>query len=165
MKKIIDVYYRIIYEIIYFMERLRNVYKWSKFIWNQGDYDPIYFYETLKFKLEQMVKCFKESSNQYGNVEKDVKDMNKCIEILDRIINEDYVPEDWYNYNKKWGKIIWIPTDKGYKLTRENIKTLEDKKKADEESINIYKKEEELRKQDLKNLYEILEKELDCWWI
>jgi len=99
--------------------------------------------------------------DEYHYTEKNVKDMNICIKLLERLMDDDYFNET--NLIKKY------PEYKKYVESfcldyRKHIpkEKLDDFNKDFKFEIN---KEEELKKQDLEMLFILLRKHLRSWWI
>jgi hypothetical protein len=78
---------------------LTNFWKWRKVIWNDRDWDWAYLYQAIEFKLLEMAKLHRK----YGicvNAEEMAADMEKAARLLRRIYEDDYYPDEEWNYEK-----------------------------------------------------------------
>ena len=81
-------------ELFYHYPRLvlygiQNLIKYFNVIWNDRDWDFVYFFDLLKKKFE----CMEKYTRQYGcheNSEYDADNMKKCIELIDKLTKYDY---------------------------------------------------------------------------
>jgi hypothetical protein len=148
---------------------------WLPIIWNDYDWDHVYFYIIIRHKLREMEKFFRSDAVWSMKAEKCADDMKKCILTLDRLINDDYNSLAGGDIlDKKWGNLEMEFTEAGlgenkkkYRqllLTRKNVITFEDSEISDREFDIVKKREDVLRKQDLKYLFEQLNKHIVTWW-
>ena len=85
-----------------------NILKWLPIIYRDRHWDFVYIFDILQFKLELMEKYYKTSSC-LESPEKIVKSISDCRKILDRIIDDDYIPNDileWPNTEENRKKIL-----------------------------------------------------------
>ena len=71
---------------------LKNIWKWRKVIYKDGDWDHWYIYEILKTKL----KFQAEHLIKYGYHESsfaDAKQILECVDLLDKVQNEYYIDQ------------------------------------------------------------------------
>ena len=80
------------YQHKYFINGVKNLYKWFWVIWKDRDWDHHYIFEILKFKLEKQAKHLSEK-NEYENSERNVELMMTCVKLINRIQNEYYIEE------------------------------------------------------------------------
>lgn len=69
---------------------IKNLVFWFPVVWLDRWWDHSFLYSILRHKLKQMEKGFR----MYGisvNSERDAKNIKKCILLLDRLINDDYI--------------------------------------------------------------------------
>ena len=149
---------------------IQNLIKWFPIIWKDRDWDHWYLYKTLQFKLIQMEKLQREHGVAVSS-EKIAGQIQTCVNLLDRLIEDEYHEMVFKNHDKKWGKSHFNWTDckdkEGYSklhITRDNVKTDKDKEQERKEFIRYCKNEEELKKQDLDYLFKTMNKYIQGWW-
>jgi len=148
---------------------IENLFKWFLVIWRDRDWDHIFLFEILRFKISNMERNFRKYGHHEGS-EKDADNMSKCVEVLHRLIEEDYSEEAFGEHDKKWGEASFKLTDsdkKGFKqllVERPNIKTKEDEEQERKEYRYCLKEEERLIKQDIDYLFDMLKKHVRGWW-
>lgn len=76
-----------------------NVFRWSKVIWFDSDYDWEYLAEVMEYKLRRMSKGFKEHGH-HVNADLDAHRMLVCAELLKRLREDEY----WQNAQIRFGK-------------------------------------------------------------
>ena len=149
---------------------IQNLITWFPIIWKDRDWDHWYLYTILKFKLSNMEKLHRK----YGhcvNSEKMADQIKVCVNLLDRLIKDEYYEMTFKNHEKKWGEahFNWDNCEdkKGYcslRIERDNVKTDEDKKQERKQFRRLCKIEANLRKQDVEYLFKIMEKHIQGWW-
>jgi len=148
---------------------IKNLIYWFPVIWSDRQWDFVYFLEIIKFKLKQMVKFYETEAHQI-KAEKHVDKMNLCINIIDRIIKDDYHEIVFKNYYEKWGQpeIKFIKDgDAGrnkVEITHSKVITEQDRIRSLGEYRLLLDKEEYMVKQDIELLFDILTKHLRSWW-
>lgn len=160
MSKIRDVFYSIKYGI-------QNLIVWFPIIWKDRNWDQYYLYLILKMKLKNMERY----QRQYGHALDADKTANKirvCINLLERLIKNDYYDMAYKNHDKKWGELnfLWEKDINGnlLRLNRTNIKCDEDRKKEHKEYMRLCEHEVKLRKQDIYYLFKLMSKQIETWW-
>ena len=103
------------------------------------------------------------------NGERNAKQLRICIHLLDRLIKDEYHDMVFKEHYKKWGESRYgfEPLDScGCLFTTFNInvRNPKDKEREAEESRILYKKEEEIRKQDQEMLFNIMRRKISSWW-
>ncbi len=149
---------------------IENLIIWFPIIWKDRDWDHWYLYKILKFKLSNMEKLHRK----YGHAVNSEKIANKikvCVNLLDRLIEDNYDESAFKKHHKKWGEPIfhWDECEdkKGYyslKIEQKNIKTKKDKDQEAKEFKRCYNHEEMLRKQDVDYLFKLMNKHIQGWW-
>jgi len=145
-----------------------NLIKWFPIIWQDRDWDHYYLYVILKYKLKRMEKLHID----YGHAmcsEQTATQIKLCVNLLDRLIKDDYDERAYKKYYEKWGrsKFDWISIDDEYsslKITNEKVKTKEDKEQETKEFRRASKHEGQMRKQDVKYLFNYMKKHVEGWW-
>lgn len=154
-----------------FINKIINVFVWLPIIWNDHDWDHVYFYIIIRHKLKRMEKFFRGPNALCLGSKKQANKIHKCVLVLDRLIEDDYYRLAGMElFDKKWGalRMETAPINKkGFVrllLHRENIITLEDSINSDREFKSILKKKDALIKQDLVYLFNQLQKHITFWW-
>jgi len=172
MKTIIEWFDDNIYEPIriFFrgiIHRTKKTFIYAKYVWTHYDYDWdwAYLFMLMKFKMEAMSKTIR--NNQIvKNCDKYADQIDECIVLMGRILDNDYCDKEYEEHTKKWGKHIFISTDNpnAYEMVRENVKTKKDEKKESKEFLDIILKGDKLYKKDWDELFKKLKKNINNWW-
>jgi hypothetical protein len=158
----------IIKEIKKFFEQIKYMIIWFPVIWKDCNWDHSYFLEILRFKMNQMLLYFekdtiicKEEANEI------IKDLSRCLYLIDKLNNGKYEEEAWTDYNKKYP----LEEDWGYKFVEEkenDKKIIKYRYEMNDEQkecvIQCKKNEEELYNQYSKELFDIIQRKLRYWW-
>jgi len=145
--------------------------KWFPIIWNDRQWDNVFFYKILKKKLILIEEAFRSSKACSVNSKREADNIKKCIYILDRLIENNYIDNVYKFHNKKWGTPEFnceeIPDMKGYfklNITHLNVTTSKEKKQEIKEHKNLMMHENYLIKQDLEYLFDTIKKYVQNWW-
>mgnify|MGYP001611730826 FL=1 len=149
---------RIFYKIQQFFLNIKRVIVYIPTIWNDRDYDYVFIYRLLQFKLSMVRKRY-ENNDFFVGQDDAVKHLAECDTILERLLNDNYVENEYDQFEEKWGEVIINKTFK-----RANVLTEEDKKQEREDVINLSKLEDDRKNNDKKRLFEILNDNIEKWW-
>lgn len=99
------------------------------------------------------------------------KELKLCINLIDRIIKDEYADVGLNKVEEKYGKLMWVskPTDNPKFVTREIYRTKTPVGTPEYyaerlESSKVYKHAERQRKQDIDYLFDIMKKRIQGWW-
>lgn len=146
--------------IISIIKSIKNIFRWIPIIWRDRDWDHTFLYEILRFKLSNMEECLRNHSH-YVNSEKDADRIKICVNLINRLMNDEYHDMVFKKHYEKWGKpkFNWIDTK-----DTPNVITKEDEKKESNEFRNLMQIENNLRQQDIDYLFETIRKYHQGWW-
>jgi len=134
---------------------IQNLIKYFKIIWNDRNWDHTFFLEIMRFKLNLISKEFSKVKH-YEGWEEDVVNMKFALEILDRLIAEDYECPEQKEY---YDEVL-----KNMNLTEMSNRTTEERK-INLENLKKWAEYSEIEKQnDYLDLFNILKEHLDKWW-
>lgn len=155
------------YEVPY---GVRNLISWFPIIWKDRNWDYWFIYVILRHKLHLM----EQNIRRYGHHTTSDKDADKikvCVLLLDRLINDDYHENVYYQYYKRWGhpEMVFQEFTKNSKLGEllfryPNVKNEEDDKLRHAQYLSKGQLSEALKKQDLDLLFKIMNKHIQTWW-
>ena len=82
---------------------IENLMCWIPIIWKDRDWDHWFLYKVLQHKLKQMIKLQRKyghsiNSNDYAD------QMQLCVNLLERIITDEYLDNALIPHEKKWGQ-------------------------------------------------------------
>ena len=154
-----------IYEVPYcwvmiIYRRIKRVLSWLPFLWYDNDWDgDTCLLDVMQYKIQRMRRNMLEDDvfpskdrNKYAD------DMGYCIEIINRIRDDDYCNKEYEEVFKKH-PMIWIPiSDTSYSMTYQNDE------QAKKEFNEADKKAQTLRHNDYQRLGRILENESKKWY-
>jgi hypothetical protein len=135
---------------------IKNYYKWRKIIWLDHQWDYSYLLNMLKFKLELMEKYFRLNGVSVDGPE-DSKKIKRCVELLDRLIKDNYHDIAYELYNKKYREDV-----EDFLNSRKFNTPMTPEQKID--FNNAAQTEEDLIKSDYEELFSIMNKEIRRWW-
>lgn len=143
--------------------------KWLPVIWNDEDWDHYYIYAILHRKLKNMEDFFTSDRAMALKGEEEAKKIKVCINLLDRLMKDEYDIGAFKKHHEKWGEpdFNWIHHDDTYsklEIKQERVKTEKDKKKERKEFHVACDKEYQLRKQDINYLFSYIAKHIESWW-
>lgn len=149
---------------------IKNLISWFLIIWKDRQWDHTYIYIVLRHKLnltEQMIR----RDGIHINNKKDADKIKKCVLLLDRLLEDEYHENVYKNYYKKWGHPEMNFSDMedkpGYSkldIIYPNVETKKDEKLQSKQFRSLSLKEQELKDQDLKILFETMRKHIQTWW-
>lgn len=140
--------YKPIRFIQHFYNRIKNIIYWMPVIWNDEDFDYNYLFIIMRHKLISMRDFFNSDSAVTLYAEERAKEMDICIKILNRIIEDDYHENALMWHDKKWGKNYF----------KEKSET------ERKEFLNWMELADDNKKQDIIYLNAMLEKHIFKWW-
>jgi len=155
----------------YIKHGIKNIIIWIPIIWQDRDWDQWFLYKILQFKLKRMAKL--QRDHGMSTCSNNIADqMQICVNLLDRLIKDEYLENCLKPHEKKWGrsKIIWTPLPDDAKMSRlmriktERAITPEQIKQEDKERMKLYKHSDMLLKQDLDMLFQNMRKYSEGWW-
>lgn len=123
---------------------IKNLFKYFKIIWNDRHWDYSFILILLKFKLETIKNSYSKKHHS-TDVPYQLKYINICIILLDRLIENNFLEEELNNLYE--GKEF-------LEFDENNIPKIND----------IWNRQSILRKKHMKLLMSILEKRIESWW-
>lgn len=154
---------------------IKNIITWFPVIWNDRQWDHVYMFDILQKKFTEMHK-FWSSDKPITEKEHIIKDIETCIEIIDRLQNDNYCDDLHTEHNEKWGKVSFTfePTydkngnisDKfcrimGTRVFADNPEKIEQER---QEFLWIMREEEREREKDINLLFDIMKHKIQFWW-
>jgi len=144
-----------------------NIIKYKKFLWSDRWFDHYYLFNVLKIKLESDSKSYRK----YGmcvDADKLADEMDKCISFLNKIIKDEYEEEALKDHDLKWGKLDFnFEKCKGGSLLnryRSNVLTKNDEEQERKEFMDYMSIADLNRKNDIKDLFEMISDNILKWW-
>ena len=148
---------------------ISNLIRWFPVVWKDRDWDHTYIYDVLHFKLKNTEHCIRNGSHVKSD--KDADRIKICVNLLGRLIKDDYYDNVYKHFDKKWGELSFGSEKdeerEGYcKLIfkRSNDPNNEREEERDKEYKKLMNKEGYLIHQDLDLLFDIMKKNIQKWW-
>jgi len=141
---------------------IQNLVRWFPVIWTDRDWDHIYLFIMLRYKLRGMENLLRK----YGyhvNAEAEADNIRKCILILNRIIDDVYYDIAFRFHEQKWGELD-MSLERGHlHLFRKNVtpETIEQERSEFRKCCEL---EKYLIDQDLQYLFNFMSKHIKEWW-
>jgi len=152
-----------------FWRRLKKLWYWLPVVWNDYDFDQVYFWIIMRHKLKSM-RDFYNSDEAMGLYSyKRAEEIDLCIKILNRLVDDDYLSNALMWHNKKWGELkMWGESiDDEYselKFTRPNIKNEQDEEQECKEFLKWGSISDRQEQQDINFLMTKIKKHVRGWW-
>jgi len=89
--------------MISIIESIKQIFHWIPIIWKDKDWDHYFLYEILRFKLSNMEKYLIKHGHS-TNAEKDADRIKICVNLLKRLMDDNYYDMVFKKHNEKWGK-------------------------------------------------------------
>jgi hypothetical protein len=140
----------------------KNLIKWFPIIWKDRDWDYHFFYDMMRYKLNNMEKSI--YNGMHIGCEKESKHIKICVNLLDRLIEDKYSDNAHEIHKKKWGKCNMSLNNGFMTFVYENDKNDEHKTERNKDLRKCIDQEEYMIEQDLNMLFDILKKRIRKWW-
>ncbi len=147
-----------------------NLWVWFPIIWKDRQWDHQFIYEIFKHKLHLTEQLIRHNGHHLFHL-RDADRIKLCVNLLDRLMNDEYYEMAFKDHDKKWGEsdFNWNdstshPGCSELKITRPNVTTDEDKKNERKSFRRSSKHEVNLREQDLDLLFKTMRKHIQSWW-
>lgn len=157
--KLVDLYYNI-------KNGIHNIITYLPIIWNDRQWDDYYFHNLIRFKLIQMEKCIRNGYS--ANADKDADNIQHTIDLLNRITEQNnfsYLEESLKPFYERYPDYEF---KREFEQCKDNPKFYRMIDNDTEEQSQLlhecYKKEDEMQKQDLDELYSFLRQHIREWW-
>lgn len=149
---------------------IKNLITWFPVVWKDRQWDHQFIYVVLRHKLHLAEQYIRHHGIHVNNI-RDANQIKMCINLLDRLIKDEYHEIAFKRHEEKWGlpKFIWNDAnsdEKMYELIIKypNVKTDKDKKSQNKDFGFASSRETELREQDLDLLFGYMRKHIQGWW-
>jgi len=149
---------------------IENVFHWVPVIWKDRNWDHYFIYVILRHKLRLMEIQIREYGH-HVNKDRDADNIKVCVNLLDRLIADEYSEMAFKRHEEKWGEadFTFTPLEEDPELSelhidRPNVQTEEDKEQERKEFRRASEHEVKLREQDLDMLFKNMRKYIQTWW-
>lgn len=132
---------------------LKRCWDYLPILWADRDWDYVYLLVLMQFKIKRMKELHMRYKRHVG-VEKTIKQLLICEQLLDRMSKDNYIDQAHEEHNKKWHP----NTDFFERLNKHDPKENKEFKK------NIIDYGEYMYKQDLELFCKIFKKHVRSWW-
>jgi hypothetical protein len=137
---------------------LMRCFQYVPTIWNNEDWDYWHILVLLRYKMQRTHDCL---VNGYSKSESVLCDIKKSIEMLDRIIADDYCEKWWDAYYAKWNPNMKLRT----KIDENGHCVMEGKSPQEEAEFKmIVDTEHRLQEQDWTEFWDFLGLHCREWW-
>ena len=157
--------------IRHFFRFIGRVIGYMPVLWNDEDWEGITMLNVIKHKIQRMDKCF--MANPYRLVGRKLKIHRKmllAIELIDRIMEDDFCKNEKIEHDKRWGvsKMVSFDTEdknlKEMKFFHRNVRNSDDEKNENREFTSMIKLENQRYEDALEELFKILRHNIRGWW-
>lgn len=151
---------------------IKNLIIWLPAVWKDRQWDHQFIYMILRHKLNLQQQFIREHGIHENNVQ-DADEIKECVDILDRLIEDDYHSVAFEAHDKRWGaaELNWEELEDDpesdlvqLKITHPKVKTDKDHDMERKAFRLACEREDYLRKSDLKLLFGIMRDKIQGWW-
>lgn len=148
---------------------VKSLWMWFPIIWKDRQWDHQFIYMIFRHKLYLTEQLIRHHGHHLNHV-KDADQIKVCINLLDRLINDEYHETAFKRHYEKWGtpSLNWKETrnKEFYEgiMSYPNIKTPKDKELETKDFKLASNHEAYLREQDLDLLFKLMRKHIQGWW-
>jgi hypothetical protein len=169
-----NVYYPIHDFFTRITERVGRSLSWAKFAYLNYDFDSVYLYTVMSFKLKRLYLGLK--SGTAVQEKEDMEALKELIKVCDRLSDQSYEDKHLSQHDKKWGRMPRFGStpnkDVNGKITsytmvfkdRPKVKNKRQKEQERKEFRECFEKGEVDRIKDIDRMAEILKKHATHWW-
>lgn len=141
---------------------LRNLWKWRSVVWNDRPWDYVYIFKALRFKLDETQRCI---DGTFVGADEEAAKIRSLIEAIDRILEDDYVKEEYEEMDRKYGRLEMVFNDDNtLTMSRTNLKE-DDKETERKETLALAELEAERRQQDINFVFDTMKNDIQRWWV
>lgn len=130
--------------------KLVNIKRWIPVIWKDNDYDQIFLFDVMIFKLKNMEKFFNSDWAMSYDAKLYAEDIHKAVELLEYIRNEQYEEDGMKPYYDRYP--LEIKNTKEYSM---------ESNKFFNECLN---RSEELYQEKMTEFCTLLKDKVRYWW-
>lgn len=142
---------------------ITSICKWIPTLWADRNWDHYFIFTVLKKKLQFTEPVLRNGFSVEGSKRAD--EVKLCINLIDRILKDDYHDNAFKNHDKKWGEIDFSFHKNGrFDVHRCKVITEKDIELERKESNRLYKHASNMQKQDIEYLFKIMSKHILGWW-
>ena len=139
-----------------------KVIQYMPILWRDYDFDSHYALVLLKYKLERTRKKILKDNIIVGT-NRVARQIRLAELLLERILVDNYCVKEHQELDERWGE--YTRSDEFiFPMIRAKVKTDKDKEQSNGELLAIMNKEHYMRKQDMRYLFDHMNKKIDSWW-
>lgn len=149
---------------------IKSLWIWFPIIWKDRQWDHQFIYAVLRHKLHLTEQLIRHQGHHLYHV-KDADKIKICINLLDRLMKDEYHETAFKAHEKKWGEMkinfkdsINYPGMHEAVITHPNVKTDKDKITERKDFKIASNHEAALRENDLDLLFKMMRKHIQSWW-
>jgi len=143
-----------------------NIFIFRTFLWSDRWFDSYYLLNMIRVKLEHDSKMYKKHGIAVGS-ETASEQMEYCSKLLKKLCDDNYDTEHLKSHDEKWGELSFKKTgDKsgGSCLKRSKVLSDEEQEQERKEFMEHITTSDIEKKNDIKQLFETIEKNIQSWW-
>ena len=147
-----------------FKNYFHNLVKYRRFLAQDYWFDHHYLFEMLRDKLEKDALNYRK----YGVTtiaDKYADQMEYCVDILNRLVDDEYDQIELKPHDEKWGDIEFPTKMEGeVRLNRPNVHTKEDNEQESSEFMNHIQTAMNKKDKDVSDLFDYMSLHILKWW-
>ena len=153
---------KIITEIRNLPYNIKNIFGWSRVLWNNFDWDHNYMLVILEYKLTKMKRYFENSKwidEEEGS--KTAKEIDVCLQACNKLLDEEYKREIYGKFYEKYPITLNEWLDEQGRTVHGMLPMVGEKKKEFTKAYKLADKtDNELRHQ----LFDNIRDNFEGWW-
>lgn len=148
---------------------LQRFFYWGWNLRDSHDWDYSQLYAIMLLKMKRMHKAIENGSTEAACKKKILKSLKEAIKLCERLLEDNYT-RNLDKVAKKWGEheFAFNPSDtKGFSTMysfNKNALNPKDQKKANEETMIAYTKDDFEQTMDRMRLFQVMQENIQKWW-
>jgi len=148
---------------------IKNLIIWFPVIWKDRWWDHWFIYSMLNKKLSLMEKSLRKYGH-HTNAERDAHKIKVCAILFKRLMDDNYFENASRRHDEKWGeaKLSFLEIENSELLTLEinhdKVITEKDKEQERKDFKRVCKHQDNMNKQDINMVFDLMKKHIQGWW-
>ena len=151
---------------------IKNIWAWAPIVWADRQWDYVFIYSVLAFKLRRMQQFFESDAPVVADADEIAQSLKKCADKAERLANDNYLTDELkaMRHEERWGESWFIcnPIDEELSEWRgmwyEKAESYEENDQANREFLTASRRAEAKKKLDRISLFGHIIENIENWW-
>lgn len=147
------------------LDSMRVTLSWLPIIWRDRQWDYVFLLKILRHKLLLMQRFYgNERRAQLENAQQNALEIQRVIEVVDRLIADEYLGAELEPHEARWGVSVINPDYRGESVLMFPLATKAEQAQALAEFRAACKVSDVTRQLDWVKLWRYLNDKAQGWW-